>query len=110
MWTLQRLQEGHERLAAARFVTEATGPLKGRRATSGPAGVLLRWGGEHGAGTSDRTALAVQRGACHGAPRKRFDLSPSAYDAPVDPYVAAQLDQNIADEQCATDIVPQRMP
>ncbi len=34
-------------------------------------------------------------------PRKWFDLSPCAYDAPEDPYVAVILDQNIAGEQCA---------
>ncbi len=34
-------------------------------------------------------------------PQKWFDLSPCAYDAPADPYVAVLLDQNIAGEQCA---------
>lgn len=34
-------------------------------------------------------------------PRKWFDMSPCAYDAPDDPYVAALLAQNIAGEQCA---------
>lgn len=34
-------------------------------------------------------------------PRRWFDLSPCAYDAPEDPYVAVLLDQNIAGEQCA---------
>jgi bacterioferritin len=35
------------------------------------------------------------------SPRAWFDLSPCAYDAPEDPYVAVLLDQNIAGEQCA---------
>jgi len=34
-------------------------------------------------------------------PRRWFDLSPCAYDAPDDAYVAVLLDQNIAGEQCA---------
>ena len=34
-------------------------------------------------------------------PRRWFDFSPCAYDAPDDPYVAVLLDQNIAGEQCA---------
>lgn len=34
-------------------------------------------------------------------PRDWFDLSPCAYDAPEDPYVAVLLAQNIAGEQCA---------
>src|SRR5512135_486730 len=34
-------------------------------------------------------------------PKRWFDLSPCAYDAPGDPYVAVLLDQNIAGEQCA---------
>ena len=34
-------------------------------------------------------------------PRQWFTLSPCAYDAPLDPYVAVLLDQNIAGEQCA---------
>ncbi|MGA2263035.1 MAG: ferritin-like domain-containing protein [Acidobacteriota bacterium] len=34
-------------------------------------------------------------------PKRWFDLSPCAYDAPDDPYVAILLDQNIAGEQCA---------
>jgi bacterioferritin len=34
-------------------------------------------------------------------PKAWFDLSPCAYDAPEDPYVAVILDQNIAGEQCA---------
>jgi len=34
-------------------------------------------------------------------PRQWFALSPCPYDAPVDPYVAVLLDQNIAGEQCA---------
>ena len=34
-------------------------------------------------------------------PRQWFAMSPCAYDAPVDPYVAVLLDQNIAGEQCA---------
>jgi len=34
-------------------------------------------------------------------PKAWFDLSPCAYEAPGDPYVAVILDQNIAGEQCA---------
>lgn len=34
-------------------------------------------------------------------PKQWFKLSPCAYDAPEDPYVATILDQNIAGEQCA---------
>jgi bacterioferritin len=34
-------------------------------------------------------------------PKQWFALSPCSYDAPVDPYVAVLLDQNIAGEQCA---------
>ncbi len=34
-------------------------------------------------------------------PKRWFELSPCAYDAPDDPYVAVLLDQNIAGEQCA---------
>jgi bacterioferritin len=34
-------------------------------------------------------------------PKQWFALSPCAYDAPDDPYVAVLLDQNIAGEQCA---------
>ncbi len=34
-------------------------------------------------------------------PKKWTELSPCAYDAPEDPYVAVLLDQNIAGEQCA---------
>lgn len=36
-------------------------------------------------------------------PKEWFTLSPCAYDAPADPYVAVLLDQNIAGEQCAID-------
>ncbi|MGE5347106.1 MAG: ferritin-like domain-containing protein [Acidithiobacillales bacterium] len=35
------------------------------------------------------------------SPKEWFTLSPCAYDAPADPYVAVLLDQNIAGEQCA---------
>jgi len=35
------------------------------------------------------------------SPKDWFALSPCAYDAPDDPYVAVLLDQNIAGEQCA---------
>ncbi len=38
------------------------------------------------------------------SPRQWFDLSPCAYDAPEDPYVAVLLDQNIAGEQCAISV------
>jgi bacterioferritin len=34
-------------------------------------------------------------------PMRWFELSPCAYEAPDDPYVAVLLDQNIAGEQCA---------
>jgi bacterioferritin len=34
-------------------------------------------------------------------PQQWYALSPCAYDAPDDPYVAVLLDQNIAGEQCA---------
>jgi bacterioferritin len=34
-------------------------------------------------------------------PKRWFELSPCAYDAPDDPYVATLLTQNIAGEQCA---------
>ena len=34
-------------------------------------------------------------------PRKWFELSPCAYDAPEDTYVSVLLEQNIAGEQCA---------
>ena len=36
-------------------------------------------------------------------PKRWFELSPCAYDAPEDPYVAVLLDQNIGGEQCAID-------
>ena len=36
-------------------------------------------------------------------PKDWYALSPCAYDAPGDPYVAVLLDQNIAGEQCAID-------
>ena len=42
-------------------------------------------------------------------PRLWFDLSPCAYDAPADPYVAVLLNQNIAGEQCAIDTYKQLM-
>ncbi len=35
------------------------------------------------------------------SPKEWLELSPCAYDAPADPYVAVLLDQNIAGEQCA---------
>jgi bacterioferritin len=35
------------------------------------------------------------------SPKDWFTMSPCAYDAPDDPYVAVLLDQNIAGEQCA---------
>jgi bacterioferritin len=38
-----------------------------------------------------------------------FQLSPCAYDAPDDPYVAVLLDQNIAGEQCAITTYKQLM-
>jgi bacterioferritin len=34
-------------------------------------------------------------------PKDWFQLSPCPYDAPMDPYVAVILDQNISGEQCA---------
>jgi bacterioferritin len=34
-------------------------------------------------------------------PKKWFELSPCAYDAPEDAYVSVLLEQNIAGEQCA---------
>ena len=37
-------------------------------------------------------------------PHEWFNLSPCRYDAPVDPYVAVLLDQNIAGEQCAISV------
>ena len=37
-------------------------------------------------------------------PKDWFGLSPCAYDAPDDPYVAVLLDQNIAGEQCAISV------
>ena len=47
-------------------------------------------------------ARIVQLGGAPVAdPKKWFDLSPCAYDAPDDPYVATLLSQNIAGEQCA---------
>jgi bacterioferritin len=47
-------------------------------------------------------ARIVQLGALPvTSPKRWFDLSPCAYDAPDDPYVAVLLDQNIAGEQCA---------
>lgn len=42
-------------------------------------------------------------------PRQWFALSPCAYDAPEDPYVAVVLDQNIAGEQCAITAYQQLM-
>jgi len=42
-------------------------------------------------------------------PRQWFALSPCAYDAPNDPYVAVILDQNIAGEQCAIGAYKQLM-
>ena len=42
-------------------------------------------------------------------PRQWFTLSPCAYDAPDDPYVAVVLDQNIAGEQCAIGAYKQLM-
>ena len=38
------------------------------------------------------------------SPKDWFALSPCAYDAPQDPYVAVLLDQNIAGEQCAISV------
>ena len=42
-------------------------------------------------------------------PRRWFELSPCAYEAPEDPYVAVILDQNIAGEQCAITAYKQLM-
>jgi len=42
-------------------------------------------------------------------PRRWFVLSPCAYDAPDDPYVAVLLDENIAGEQCAISAYKQLM-
>jgi bacterioferritin len=42
-------------------------------------------------------------------PRRWFEHSPCAYDAPDDPYVAVLLTQNIAGEQCAIDTYKQLM-
>ena len=42
-------------------------------------------------------------------PRQWFELSPCAYDAPTDAYVAVLLDQNIAGEQCAITTYQQLM-
>ena len=42
-------------------------------------------------------------------PKQWFSLSPCAYDAPDDPYVAVVLDQNIAGEQCAIGAYKQLM-
>jgi bacterioferritin len=42
-------------------------------------------------------------------PKSWFTLSPCAYDAPDDPYVAVLLDQNIAGEQCAITTYKQLM-
>ncbi len=48
------------------------------------------------------TARIVQLGGAPVSdPKKWFELSPCAYDAPDDPYVAVLLAQNIAGEQCA---------
>jgi bacterioferritin len=38
------------------------------------------------------------------SPREWYELSPCKYDAPIDPYVAVLLDQNIAGEQCAISV------
>ena len=38
------------------------------------------------------------------SPKDWFGLTPCAYDAPQDPYVAVLLDQNIAGEQCAISV------
>jgi bacterioferritin len=48
-------------------------------------------------------------GAPLGDPKQWFELSPCAYDAPVDSYVAVILDQNIAGEQCAIGVYKQLM-
>ncbi len=42
-------------------------------------------------------------------PKQWFPLSPCAYDAPDDPYVAVILDQNIAGEQCAIGVYKRLM-
>jgi bacterioferritin len=42
-------------------------------------------------------------------PSQWFDLSPCAYDAPDDAYVAVILDQNIAGEQCAIGVYKRLM-
>jgi bacterioferritin len=42
-------------------------------------------------------------------PKQWFDLSPCAYDAPDDPYVAVLLDENIAGEQCAISVYKKLM-
>jgi bacterioferritin len=42
-------------------------------------------------------------------PKQWFSLSPCAYDAPDDPYVAVVLDQNISGEQCAIGAYKQLM-
>jgi len=42
-------------------------------------------------------------------PKRWFDLSPCAYDAPDDPYVAVLLDENIAGEQCAISVYKRLM-
>jgi bacterioferritin len=42
-------------------------------------------------------------------PKQWFELSPCAYDAPTDAYVAVILDQNIAGEQCAITTYQQLM-
>ena len=42
-------------------------------------------------------------------PKQWFSLSPCAYDAPDDPYVAVILDQNIAGEQCAIGVYKRLM-
>ncbi len=42
-------------------------------------------------------------------PKQWSPLSPCAYDAPGDPYVAVVLDQNIAGEQCAIGVYKQLM-
>jgi len=47
------------------------------------------------------TRIIQLGGAPVSTPKRWFELSPCAYDAPDDPYVAVLLDQNIAGEQCA---------
>ncbi len=42
-------------------------------------------------------------------PKDWFTLSPCAYDAPNDPYVAVLLDQNIVGEQCAISVYKELM-